>query len=172
MNFRTSIVPVTLHRYCRLIPVTLIFTGFFSCTHLDFFEKSAAIPGFAWSSSYTPTISFDITDTTALYDVDLVLRHNEQYNYSNIWLALSVSTPTDSIPPFRIEKTLATNDAGWLGTGMDDIYEHRISINQELAEHRVSFRSPGRYTFTFRQIMREDPLRNILNVGLHIEKKR
>ena len=29
----------------------------------------------------------------------------------------------------------------------------------------------GNYTFTIEQIMREDPLENVLNVGLRIEKK-
>jgi len=33
------------------------------------------------------------------------------------------------------------------------------------------FKKPGNYTFAIEQIMREDPLKNILNAGLRIEKK-
>ena len=33
------------------------------------------------------------------------------------------------------------------------------------------FRKKGTYTFTISQIMREDPLEHVLNVGLRIEKK-
>ena len=143
-----------------------------SCSDLGVFEKNIAIPGYAWNSQFTPSVTFEITDTTALYDAELVIRHNEKYHFSNIWVGLSIQTPLDSIPGFQVEKTLATNEAGWLGTGMDDIYEHRISINEDLANHNVSFRKPGKYTFTFHQIMREDPLLNIMNIGLHIEKKR
>ena len=32
------------------------------------------------------------------------------------------------------------------------------------------FRKKGDYTFTIEQIMREDPLNNVLNVGIRIEK--
>ena len=48
---------------------------------------------------------------------------------------------------------------------MDDIYEHRIPLGD--AEPLKA----GNYTFTVEQIMREDPLKNVLDVGLRIEKK-
>jgi hypothetical protein len=48
---------------------------------------------------------------------------------------------------------------------MDDIYEHRVQIQQE-----TKFAHPGKYSFTLEQIMREDPLKHVLNVGVRIEK--
>ena len=65
----------------------------------------------------------------------------------------------------QYDLTLATNEKGWLGSGMDDIYEHRIPLTPE-----ESFK-PGNYTFRVEQIMREDPLKNVLNVGLRVEKE-
>jgi hypothetical protein len=50
---------------------------------------------------------------------------------------------------------------------MDDIYEHRIPLTP-VAE---KFRKPGEYTFTVEQIMRENPLNNVLNVGIRVEKQ-
>ena len=64
---------------------------------------------------------------------------------------------------------LATNEKGWLATGMDDIYEHRIQLSD--AGKDFYFRKPGEYTFTVEQIMRQDPLKNVLSAGLRIEKK-
>ena len=52
---------------------------------------------------------------------------------------------------------------------MDDIYEHRIPLTPVGMPFR--FRKPGEYTFTIEQVMREDPLENVMNVGLRIEKK-
>ena len=101
----------------------------------------------------------------------LILRHNEKYRYNNIWVKLSIQSPGDSAHTIRIEKTLATNKDGWLATAMDDIYDHRISINNELAENNISFKTPGEYTFTLQQDMREDPLLHVMNVGLRVEKK-
>jgi gliding motility-associated lipoprotein GldH len=48
---------------------------------------------------------------------------------------------------------------------MDDIYEHRILIQKQ-----TRFTKPGDYHFRFEQVMREDPLEHVLNVGLRIEK--
>ena len=67
------------------------------------------------------------------------------------------------------ELPLATNDKGWLGSGMDDIYEHRIALTP--INNEFYFKKPGDYSFALEQIMREDPLSNVLNIGLRIEKK-
>ncbi len=59
------------------------------------------------------------------------------------------------------------NDAkGWEGHGMDDIWEIRKSITTG----PVPFKKPGNYTFTVSQIMRENPLKHILNIGIRVEK--
>lgn len=54
---------------------------------------------------------------------------------------------------------------------MDDIYEHRISLQKELLENAVSLRKQGKYIVVIKQIMREDPLEQVMNVGLRIEKR-
>ncbi len=152
-----------------LIPCSVFIS---SCNTIDLFEKSVAIPGQQWKSSYTPSFTFTIGDTTASYNVILVLRHSDRYNYNNIWLNVSVKPPgSDSTVSFKVDKLLGNNDR-WLGTGMDDVYEHRIELNKELIDNKVSFRKKGDYTFTLQQIMREDPLKHILNAGLRIEKNK
>lgn len=155
----------------RLIIIFFAVLVLVSCTRINLFEKHASIPGHEWNSSYKPVFEFDITDTTAVYDVMLILRHNEKYRYNNIWLNLAIQPPGDTAQTIRVEKVIATNKDGWLGTAMDDIYDHRISLNDELAAHNVSFRKPGAYKFTITQIMREDPLLHVMNVGLRVEKK-
>jgi gliding motility-associated lipoprotein GldH len=100
-----------------------------------------------------------------------VLRHNDKYSFNNIWLNITIKTPgSETIKSFRVSKTLATDEKGWLTTGMDDIYEHQLGLNDELVTNEISFRKPGDYTFTLEQVMREDPLNNVLNAGLRIEK--
>jgi len=134
----------------------------------DVFEKDVAIPGQQWESSFRPRIDFTIKDqdTTALYNIYLVLRHSDAYNYNNIWVRGTVQQPGDTVSKAqRYDLTLATNDKGWLGSGMDDIYEHRILIQPE-----TKFKRPGTYSFMLEQIMREDPLKHVLNIGVRVEK--
>lgn len=145
---------------------------FSSCNTVDLFEKSVSIPRQEWKSSYQPSFTFTISDTTASYNSVLVLRHTDRYNYTNIWLNVLVKSPgSDSAVTIRVDKKLA-NSERWLGTGMDDVYEHRIELNTDLANNNISFRRKGDYTFTLQQIMREDPLKHVLNAGIRVEKNK
>ena len=139
---------------------------FLSCTTVDLYEKSVTIPGHQWQRSFKPSFDFTIKDTTSPYRLYLVLRHNEKYNFNNIFVNVFVKGPgSDTVQKIQQNLVLATNDKGWLGTGMDDIYEHRIPLGPDQSL------KAGNYTFTLEQIMREDPLENVLNAGLRVEKK-
>jgi gliding motility-associated lipoprotein GldH len=144
--------------------------AFQSCTHIDLYEKTATIPGHNWKSSFQPSFTFSIKDTSSPYRIFLTLRHDDKYNYNNIYLNLHTRQPgSDSVRTVQYPITLATDDKGWQASGMDDIYEHRIPLTP--AGQSFYFRKPGDYTFTVEQIMREDPLQHVYNVGLRIEKK-
>ena len=138
-----------------------------SCARIDLYEKVLPIPKHEWKSNFKPQFAFDITDTMANYQLFLILRHNDRYNYNNIWVNVFIKGPDNKVQKFQVEKLLATNASGWLASGMDDIYEHRL----QLTETPVQLKKPGRYIFSFEQIMREDPLQNIMDVGFRIEKK-
>lgn len=155
-----------------------------SCARIDLYEKVVSIPNFQWQSSYKPQFTFRISDTTVPYQVFIVLRHNDQYNYNNIWVNLYTELPADSsrrdtthaavdssnsadsIQKVQYELPLA-NKERWLGTAMGDVYEHRVLITPK----PVYFTRTGEYKYTIEHAMREDPLLNMLNVGLRIEKK-
>jgi gliding motility-associated lipoprotein GldH len=140
-----------------------------SCTQdIGVFEKDISLPGQEWESSFKPQIIFSVSDTSSLYNIYLVFRHTDAYNYNNIWIRAIVQEPGDPKPKSRqYDLTLATNDKGWLGSGMDDIYEQRVLIQAETKFNRI-----GDYHFTLEQIMREDPLLHVLDAGLRVEKIR
>lgn len=143
--------------------------GLTSCTvPSGVFEKDVALPGQQWESNFKPTINFVISpqDTANIYNVYIVLRHADAYSYNNIWIRGTVKSPGDSAGRSeRYDLSLADNEKGWKGSGMDDIFEHRVWIQQQ-----TRFTRPGTYSYTLEQIMRDDPLKNVLNVGVRIEK--
>ena len=157
----------SMKRFGKLLPVFLFLAVyFFSCTTVDLYEKNVTIPGFKWKSSFQPEFDFEIKDSTSRYQPYFVLRHNEKYNYTNIWVNFYFKLPGDTaLQKKPIEFLLATNDKGWLASGMDDIYEHRLPIDSTI------YLRPGHYHFKIKQIMREDPLENVLSVGIRLEKK-
>jgi len=153
-----------MFRLCFLL--FLLMTFLFSCRKLDRFEKNVSIPGYQWKQSFEPEISFEITDTVSMYQSFLVLRHTHAYAYRNIWLQLSFRQPGDSI--FRAEKfelNLQQSDGQWLGTGLSDIWELRHPLFSD-----IRFRQPGIYTIRIKQIMRDNPLSEVMSAGIRIEK--
>jgi gliding motility-associated lipoprotein GldH len=130
------------------------------------FEKSVSLPDHQWSSSVKPDIEFNITDTVSLYNIYIVLRHSDAYHFNNIYVRATVTEPGDGRPKAGdYDLQLANNEKGWIGTAMDDIYDARLLI-----QPRTRFTKAGTYHFVIEQLMREDPLKNMLSVGLRVEK--
>ena len=148
-----------------IIILCLSLTG---CTHLDLFEKITIIPEQKWFYNNKPEFSFDIGDTVATYNIFIVLRHTDSYEYNNIWLRLGSKAPGESVNFQNLDLTLGTDAKGWLGEGMDDIFD----VRKNITSGPVSFKKKGTYTFSIAQIMRENPLKHILNVGIRVEKVR
>ncbi|MBK6378691.1 MAG: gliding motility lipoprotein GldH [Chitinophagaceae bacterium] len=155
-KFQFLLLPVV---YCLFVS---------SCTQIDIFEKNTAIPKYEWQQSFTAKGDFVISDTTSAYSIYLVLRHTDAYKYNNIWLNIGLQPPGDSMHIQKVNIALGDDANGWEGTGMNDIWEVRKLLNG--APRR--FKQPGNYSFSISQIMRDNPLRHIMSVGLRIEKQK
>lgn len=150
------------HFIVSLCAFVLFFAA--GCNTIDVYEKTIALPHHEWSSNNHLNFTFTATDSFAYYNIYLVLRHTEAYHFNNIWINVTSAMPGKKPQTQRLNLTLA-NANGWLGSAMDDIIEQRVLL----------FRNPARlpkgdYKFTLQQIMREDPLQNVLNAGLRVEK--
>ena len=139
---------------------------FASCIKIDLFEKQSQIPSQQWYYNNVPQFTFNIEDTSSLYNVYIVLRHTDLYEYNNIWLRVGSTAPSDTIHYQNINLKLASDSKGWEGVGMDDIFE----VRKIISPGPLSFNKPGDYSFSVAQIMRENPLNYILNVGIRVEK--
>src|SRR4051812_15985087 len=131
-----------LFTFFASLSIILVVTG---CEKVDLFEKNAAIPGHQWSRNFKPRFNFTITDTVSPYRVFIVFRHNDQYNYNNIWIRLSTKVPGDTaVQKVQYELPLATSE-GWISepSTMDDLYEHRIQITP--VNEPLYFRRRGDY---------------------------
>lgn len=150
----------------KLLLILLLPALIVSCAKIDLFEKQVQIPSQQWFYNNVPQFTFHIEDTSSLYNVYIVLRHTDQYNYNNIWLRMGSKVPGDSMHFQNINLILANDSRGWEGSGMDDIFE----VRKNISPGPLSFKTPGDYTFSIAQIMRENPLKYVLNVGIRVEK--
>jgi gliding motility-associated lipoprotein GldH len=124
------------------------------------------VPGNQWSMDIKPQVTFEISDTSADYNVFFVIRHTDAYGYNNIYVRIASSMAGDSTRATKVFDLPLASQNKWLATGMDDIFEHRILLYNT----PVRFKKPGTYTFTLEQLMRENPLEHVMNVGLRVEK--
>jgi gliding motility-associated lipoprotein GldH len=137
-----------------------------ACTPLDTFEKNTTIPNYQWKSSFQAKGSFLIVDTSVVYNAYIVLRHTDAYKYNNIWVNVGIQPPADSMHYQKIDMPLGTDAGGWMGSGMNDIWELR-----QLLFKQMRFKKTGTYNFSITQIMRDDPLPAVMSAGLRVQKQ-
>ncbi len=155
-----------MHQRLLIILTVFIIVGLSACTQLDVFEKDTVIPKNNWQSAFQPTFDFEIKDLAASYNLFIVLRHTDAYAYNNIWLNIGTQSPGDSMRYQKFDILLGSDAKGWEGTGMDDIWE----IRKLITNGPVKFNKAGIYHFKVAQIMRQDPLPNVMNTGIRVEK--
>lgn len=150
-----------LKTICVCLSLLLFMVG---CRQMDLFEKNTTIPNQKWASNFSSTGTVFIKDTNARYNIFIVLRHTDAYQYNNIWLKVGLQSPGDSMQFQKINLPLGNDANGWDGVGMNDIWE----VRKLLA--RIPLKA-GAYNFSINQIMRDNPLPNILSVGMRFEKE-
>lgn len=157
----------TRTKYLTLFIFCLIFLS--SCLRSNIFEKNVAIKNFKWNENNKIPFTFHLSDTTASYSMYFTMRHTDAYPFSNIWLNIQTQFPNkDSTSNSKVEIPLADAEGKWLSRGskgMNEVWEHRMLIASPL-----KFSLQGDYTITLSQIMRINPLPEIMSVGIRLEK--
>lgn len=135
------------------------------CRQLNVYEQLHPFPNHEWASGDSCVFKFRIADTTARYHIYAIIRHEDAYHYNNIWVEVGTRAPGDTLKKQSVMLTLGDNTKGWLGVGMDDVFDQRVLITRNPIPLIA-----GEYTFTLKQIMREDPLQKVLQAGIRVEK--
>jgi gliding motility-associated lipoprotein GldH len=136
-----------------------------SCGQIEVFEKNTPIPDYKWATGFAATGKFEIKDTSSSYNIYIVLRHTDRYDFNNIWMNVGLQPPGDSLFFQKVDLNLGSDANGWEGTGTNDIWEVRkpLALNKR-------FIKKGEYQFKILHIMRVDPLPNVMSVGMRVEK--
>ena len=150
-----------------LLPFLILCAFISSCREIDLFEKNISIPNMQWYNNFNATGSFTIKDTNSTYNVFLVLRHTDAYHYNNLWLNVGLQPPgAEALQYQKINLSLGNDAQGWEGVGMNDIWEVRKLISGVPKK----FIKTGQYNFSIVQLMRDNPLLNVISVGMSVQK--
>ena len=146
---------------CLIISLSLTM----ACDSSRVFEKNEDIAKSTWT--YADTIGFvvPITDTTSRYNIYVNVRHTNEYEYRNLWIYAHTHFPSGKQLKTRIDLPLADNEGKWYGKGLSEIINTQILI-----QPKAMMTDTGTYRFMLEQNMRQNPLPNIMSMGLRIEK--
>ena len=157
------------NNFFKILSFALIFTVV-SCDKNQVFDEYKEFDG-TWKKNKKATFTFEQKDTTAVYNMFLNVRNNNEYPYNNLFLIVSLNQPDGKVLVDTLEYQMANPDGTLLGTGFSDIKESKLYFKEG-----VKFR--GKYKVHIRQAVRESgkipgvqALEGITDVGFRIEQK-
>ncbi|WP_419700420.1 gliding motility lipoprotein GldH [Mucilaginibacter sp. NFX135] len=154
-----------LKTFCTITGVLLI-TVLAGCSDANsVMDNNNAISDHNWS--YVNRIKFDckINDESAAYNLYLNLRVTDNYKYSNLFVLIYETSPDKKVKITRYEVKLAGKDGEWFGKGSGNLYSYQVPFKTN-----VKFPAKGNYHFEIEQNMRDNPLHEVSDVGLRVEK--
>lgn len=120
-----------------------------------------------WYIKNVPSFTFRIDDTTATYNLYYTLRNNLSYPYYNLYLTRYLIDNQGKELESRLDELILLDPKTGkpLGDGLGDLLDHKVLIKRN-----YRFPHAGSYTLRIRQYMRQDPLPDIVSVGISVEK--
>ncbi|MDX5428965.1 MAG: gliding motility lipoprotein GldH [Bacteroidota bacterium] len=134
----------------------------------DAYVEKYVTPGeVGWIADSIATFSFEITDTTKPYRIEVRLRHDARYPFSNLYLFRSIHSIRGKEFSDTADMILADQYGKWLGTGIGDVK----TLVQPFGKGNLYFKRPGKYSIQLQHGMRQDTLRGIMDVGVALYKE-
>lgn len=140
-----------------------------SCDKKRVFDEYKTV-GSAWHKDSIITFDLPVLDSTKRYNLFINLRDNNNYQYNNLFLIVSMEKPNGYTKVDTLEYQMTNPDGTLLGDGFTDIKESKLFYKEN-----VKFK--GKYKVHIKQAVRETDkipgvtlLEGITDVGLRIEK--
>ena len=130
-------------------------------------DTNAEVLNHNWSYLNKFKFPVKIDEEGLTYNLYMNLRVTGDYKYSNLFVLISQTNPNKKTIVKRYELKLASKDGEWLGKGSGNLYSYQLPFITN-----YKFPAKGTYTFAIEQNMRDNPLREVSDVGLRIEKAR
>ena len=152
-----------------LLILTLFSLGmvilFSSCDRNRITDDFHTIPHARWDKDSVQIFSFDILRRRQNHNIYFNVRNDQNYGFSNLWLFVTLNTPTKESKCDTIQLVLAESNGKWLGKGFSGTYTNRL-----IYMRNVFFPESGKYSVRIQHGMRPDILKGISAIGIRVEK--
>lgn len=137
---------------------------FFSCGDSYLFEKTHAIEKGAWTYENTLDYTFEIADTTKIYNLLLEVEHSQAYAYQNCYFKIYTQFPSGE----KTNQLLSIDLADGIGRWQGDCGSKSCTILLDI-QKQAFFNALGSHTITLEQHMRKNPLKGIEHLAIKLE---
>lgn len=134
-----------------------------SCQQGVIFTEFNNLSGKGWGADSIVTFVPILEDSTAIYDIQLTVRHTDRYAYQNLWLFVDVKRDSLLLRRDTIEATMANERGEWLGDGVSKYTLPLLYLEDVQLQ-------AGEYKVVVQQGMREEILQGITDLGLKVIK--
>lgn len=132
-----------------------------ACTPKELYNSHTDIPVDGWEIQDVQTFAIDIP-AQGSYDIDMFVRHNNDYKYRNLWLFVDCIAPDSTVVTDTVNIVLADHYGRWNGAGWGSYYQVEHPLRHT---HRLD---SGTHIIKITQAMREYKLQGVANVGVKL----
>ena len=159
----TSNVKLILHRHVIAI-VTILLCALSCLNGCSFGQDSMAhfktLPDDGWNKEMSIKFTPEYADSSLTYDIALAVRHNNDYQYSNLSLAVDLIGSVKNVNRSNIDFELSDGYGNWKGSGFGAIYQSSIVIAQGVTPSQVC-------SIVVWQAMNNcDVVKNVIDIGV------
>ncbi|HLF52490.1 gliding motility lipoprotein GldH [Flavobacterium sp.] len=148
----------------------LIIVFFASCDKKRVFDEYKSV-GKSWNKNTVVDFNLPKMDTTKRYNLFVNLRANDNYQFNNLFLIVSLEQPDGLVKVDTLEYQMAEADGTLLGDGFSDIKESKLFYKS-----KVQFKASENNKVHIKQAVRKtgkvvgvENLEGITAVGFRIE---
>jgi len=153
-----------LNRIC----VFMLLLNFSSCNNSEFLKFYDFDNG--WGKNEVLTFNFPRKMESKAKDIFFVLRHNNNYPYSNIFLITELQNPTNQVIIDTFEFKLAQSNGEWLGDKKISVIEHKLLFKESLELDQNDFSLKVRTSMRSNNQSNEiEKLDGVINFGILID---
>lgn len=136
-----------------------------SCDSKRVFEKNTDFEKMEWTYENPAAFDFSIKDN-APKNLLVNVRHTFHFEWRNIWMKMAITFPNDSVYEMPLNIQLSQPNGKWFGKCTGDICFFQYTLPEY---ENYTFQDTGKYTIVITQDMRQNPLPEIMSIGLRVE---
>jgi gliding motility-associated lipoprotein GldH len=118
------------------------------------------LPDEGWNKDMPVKFTPEYADSLITYDIALAVRHNSDYQYSNLSLVIDLIDSVKNVNRSNIDFELSDGYGNWKGSGFGAIYQSSVVIAQGVTPAQVG-------SIVVWQAMNNcDVVKNVIDIGV------